>query len=47
MSKLVLSLKKIKLETMKYKTRKILVITLDVILWGALIFFGFKYFTGC
>jgi len=32
---------------MSYRTKKILVITLDVILWGALIFFGFKYFTGC
>lgn len=32
---------------MNYKTKRNLVITLDVILWTALLFFGYKYFTGC
>lgn len=32
---------------MNYRTKRNLVITIDILLWGALIFFGYKYFTGC
>lgn len=32
---------------MNYKTKRNLIITLDVLLWAALLFFGYKYFTGC
>jgi len=32
---------------MNYKTKRNLVIALDIVLWIALLFFGFKYFTGC
>lgn len=32
---------------MNYKVKRNLIIGLDVVLWMLLIFFGFKYFTGC
>ncbi len=32
---------------MNYKTKRNLVIVLDVLCWLSLIFFAYKYFTGC
>lgn len=32
---------------MNYKTKRRLVILADIVCWGALIFFGYKYFVGC
>lgn len=43
----VLDLLQIKTNTMNHKTKRKLVIVLDVALWIALLFFGYKYFTGC
>ncbi len=35
------------MKTMNYKTKRTLVILADIICWVVLIFFGYKYFTGC